>query len=344
MKTDLIKKIITAMCVAVIVATFGAMLVGCYDSYEGELSVDYPTNILQDVNVAPDEAVVASVAVDIEAILNDTTLADNEKIRKVMDGLEENESKVLRYAYFKYTKGNTKIDDANNFTLIDQRLKKQDAAAKDDIILKLPINNGTSTSLYNFYAPTVANGTKGIFADGDLWRLKTDLDNVTYNYDQKGLLTVADDAWEKGSDWGPNGKENGKDTQNREEAKKTAINFSCANIISSEGITIEHNDEEGYYTLKFKADVAVANADKTTVDKLANDNKPASNVKYNLLEYTVTVWDCGLFRTINTKENWSGSFIGMESDADVEMYYEFSYSERDLDHSKTQAIIDRLDA
>ena len=28
MKTDLIKKIITAMCVAVIVATFGAMLVG----------------------------------------------------------------------------------------------------------------------------------------------------------------------------------------------------------------------------------------------------------------------------------------------------------------------------
>ena len=33
MKTDLIKKIITAMCVAVIVATFGAMLVGCYDSY-----------------------------------------------------------------------------------------------------------------------------------------------------------------------------------------------------------------------------------------------------------------------------------------------------------------------
>ena len=312
MKTDLIKKIITAMCVAVIVATFGAMLVGCYDSYKGKVSVDYPTNILQDVNVAPDEAVVASVAVDIEAILNDTTLADNEKIRKVMDGLEENESKVLRYAYFKYTKGNTKIDDANDFTLIDQRLKKQDAAAKDDIILKLPINNGT--------------------------------DNVTYNYDQKGLLTVADDAWKKGSDWGPNGKETGKATQNREEAKKTAINFSCANIISSEGITIEHNDEEGYYTLKFKADVAVANADKTTLDKLANDNKPASNVKYNLLEYTVTVWDCGLFRTINTKENWSGSFIGNDSDADVEMYYEFSYSERDLDHSKTQAIIDRLNA
>ena len=100
MKTDLIKKIITAMCVAVIVATFGAMLVGCG---EDSLVADIPDNIpnkLLDSEVAPDDVVAATAKVSIVDIVNDTALTNAQKIQKIMSATEQNEITAERFNYF----------------------------------------------------------------------------------------------------------------------------------------------------------------------------------------------------------------------------------------------------
>ena len=332
------KKIIPFIAVIVIVGIVGACFAGCVDKYEGPISEGLPSGVLSDVNLAPSAEVQASITESITDIINDSSLADNEKVRLIMDAVEENETKVLRYTYFKYTKGQTTLSEENDFMMIYQRIKKQDRDIKDDIILKFPINLGTSSTFFNFYATTAA-GSKGIYADGKLWRLKVSLSDLVYDGEDTGLLSVKDGAWKKGSDFGDK-NETSAQTQNREESKKTALNFSCENIISADGVSITHN-EKGYYEITFKADIAVANADSTTIARLEQDNG-ASNMSFNKLEVKILIWDCGLVKEMYYEESWNGDIVGMTGTANANTYIEYSYTEKDCNHTETQAIINSL--
>lgn len=332
------KKIIPFIAVVAVIGLVAAGFAGCVDPYEGPISEGLPSGILSGVNTAPSAEVVETLTVSIEDIINDSSLADNEKVRLIMDAVEENETKVLRYTYFKYTKGQTTMSEANDFMMIYQRLKKQDRQIKDDIILKFPINLGTSSTMFNFYASTAAK-SKGIYADGKLWRLSTGLDDLEYDGEGTGLLSVKEGAWKKGSDFGDK-NETSIQTQNREESKKTALNFSKENIISSDGVSIVHN-EKGYYEITFKANISVANADSTTIARLEQDNS-ASGMSFNKLEVKIQVWDCGLIKEMYYDESWNGTIMGFNGVANASTYIEYSYTLEDCDHSETQAIINSL--
>lgn len=332
------KKFITFISVVLVIGLVAACFAGCVNSYEGPISDELPHDILTGVDTAPSDEIKNSITVSIQDIVNDATLANNEKVRLIMDAIEENETKVLRYTYFKYTKGQTTLSEENDFMMIYQRIKKQDRDIKDDIILKFPINVGTSDQLFSIYATTAA-GSKGIYADGMLWRLKVSLSDLLYDGEGTGLLSVKDGAWKKGSDFG-NKEETSVQTQNREESKKTALNFSCENIISADGVSITHN-EAGYYEISFKADIDVANADETTIDRLEQDNT-ASSMSFNKLEVTVQVWDCGLIKEMDYVESWNGKIVGFSGTANAETHIEYSYTLEDCDHTETQAIINSL--
>lgn len=336
------KSIIFITGILLIVVCFAAVFAGCKTPEAPENVVEgLPSDILSDVDVAPEQAVADTATVDILQFINDENLTNGQKIAKIMDAIEENETKVLRYTYFKYTKGTTKLSEANNFMMIYQRLKKQDREVKDDIILKYPINLGTSSMMFNLYSATAAK-SKGIYADGKLWRLA--VDNADLKYDEKtGLISVDDSAWKKGSDFGDK-DETSLQTQNREESKKTALNFSCEGIISNDGAKIEKKTTESgavYYELTFKADIDVANADSATIDKLEQDNT-ASKMSFNELSVSVQVWECGLIKEMYYKESWNGTIIGQTGVANSETYIEYSYSERDNSNEKTQSIINGL--
>lgn len=333
------KKFIAVITVVLVIGLFAACFTGCVDAYEGPISEGLPSGILSGVDTAPSEEIKNSITVSITDILNDSTLADNEKVRLVMDAIEENETKVLRYTYFKYTKGQTTLSEENDFMMVYQRLKKQDREIKDDIILKFPINLGTSDTLFNLYSFSAAK-SKGIYADGKLWRLAVDMEDLVYDGEGTGLLSVKDGAWKKGSDFGDK-DETSIQTQNREESKKTALNFSKENIISTEGLSIKHNDEGGYYEITFKANLDIANADSTTIDRLEQDNG-ASNMSFNKLEVTVQIWDCGLIKEMDYVESWNGKIIGKTGTANAETHIEYSYTLADCDHTETQAIINSL--
>ncbi len=332
------KKIVPVIAIVLVIGLFTACFAGCVDSYEGPISEGLPSGVLSGVNTTPSEEIQQSVTENIVDIINDSSLADNEKVRLVMDAVEENETKVLRYSYFKYTKGQTTLSEANDFMMIYQRLKKQDREIKDDIILKFPINLGTSDLFFNVYASTAA-GSKGIYADGKLWRLKVDMEDLIYDGEDTGLLSVKEGAWEKGSDFGDKDEESVW-TQNREETKKTALNYSCKNIIDTEGVSITHN-EKGYYEITFKANLEVANNDSTTIDRLKQDNG-ATNMSFNKLEVKIQIWDCGLVKEMYYEESWNGKIVGQSGVADASTYIEYSYTLEDCDHSSTQAILNSL--
>lgn len=338
MKRIIMKKIIPFIAVILVIGLVAACFAGCVDNYEGPVSEGLPKDILSGVNNAPSAEIAASVTESITDIVNNSSLADNEKVRLIMDAVEENETKVLRYTYFKYTKGQTTLSEENDFMMIYQRLKKQDREIKDDIILKFPINLGTSSAFFNIYANTAA-GSKGIYADGKLWRLKVSMDDLVYDGEGTGLLSVKEGAWKKGSDFGDK-DETSLQTQNREESKKTALNFSKENIISTDGVSITHNDA-GYYEIKFKANLEVANNDSATIDRLEQDNG-ASGMSFNKLEVTVQIWDCGLVKTMDYIESWNGKIVGQSGTANAETHIEYSYTLEDCDHSETQAIINSL--
>ena len=332
------KKFIPFIAVVLVIGLVAACFAGCVDAYEGPISEGLPQHVLKGVDTAPSDEIKNSITVSIEDIVNDATLADNEKVRLIMDAIEENETKVLRYTYFKYTKGQTTLSEENDFMMIYQRIKKQDRDIKDDIILKFPINVGTSDAMFKLYAATAA-GSKGIYADGKLWRLKVSMNDLEYDGEGTGLLSVKEGAWKKGSDFG-NKDETSAQTQNREESKKTALNFSCENIISTEGVSITHN-EAGYYEITFKANLEVANADETTISRLEQDNS-ASGMSFNKLEVTVQVWDCGLIKEMDYSESWNGKILRMTGTANADTHIEYSYTLEDCDHTETQAIINSL--
>lgn len=347
MKTDLIKKIITAMCVAVIVATFGAVLVGCG---EDSLVADIPDNIpnkLLDSEVAPDDVVAATAKVSIVDIVNDASLTTAQKIQKIMSATEQNEITAERFNYFQYKTGSTEIDGKSG-TLIYQRHRKQNQKDKDDTTLKRAINANFGATELNFVQSSMI---RLVYNDA-IYRIQGAVADVNYD-STTGLLVVADDAtWSKGDNFG--GYELVEWSQNLDETKKTCANWECEGIVSEEGATINRVEQDGtgdvYYELKFTVDTAVANADSATIDRLENDNS-GKDMSVGKLEVTAQVWECGLMKFYQTDETWSGeigkrligdSGIWYKGSADSQSYTWYSYTERDNDMSESIAILNSM--
>ena len=342
MKTDLIKKIITAMCVAVIVATFGAVLAGCG---EDSLVADIPDNIpnkLLDSEVAPDDVVAATAKVSIVDIVNDTALTNAQKIQKIMSATEQNEITAERFNYFQYKTGSTEIGGKSG-TLIYQRHRKQNQECKDDITLKRAINANFGNTELNFVQDSMI---RLVYNDA-IYRIKGNVADVTYD-SATGLLVVSDDAtWTKGKDFGK--YELVEWSQNLDETKKTCANWECEGIVSEEGATINRVEQDGtgdvYYELKFTVDTAVANADSATIDRLENDNS-GKDMSVGKLEVVAQVWECGLMKFYQTDETWSGSIgaaiLWYKGSADSQSYTWYSYTERDNDMSESIAILNSM--
>ena len=338
MKTDLIKKIITAMCVAVIVATFGAMLAGCgEDSLVADIPNDIPNKLL-DSEVAPDATVAATAKVGITDIVNDASLTTAQKIQKIMSATEQNEITAERFNYFQYKKGSTEINGKSG-TLIYQRHRKQNQECKDDTTLKRAIN----ANFGSFELEFVQDAMIRLVYNDAIYRIKGAVEDVTYD-SATGLLVVADDAtWGKGKDFGK--YELVEWSQNLDETKKTCANWECEGIVSEEGATINRVEQDGtgdvYYELKFTVDTAVANADPATIARLENDNG-GSDMSLGKLEVRAEVWECGLMKFYETEEVWSGKIFIYSGSADSQSYTWYSYTERDNDMSESVAILDTL--
>ena len=336
MKTDLIKKIITAMCVAVIVATFGAVLAGCGDPYDVNIFDGIP-NQLKDSDVAPDDVVVSTVKVGIADVLNDASLSNAQKIQKIMSATEQNEIKVERFAYFQYKVGSTDLG-SNHGTLIYQRHRMQDQEVKDDTTLKRAVNhNFDQIALF-----TVQSAIDRFVYDGAYYRMETDADNIIYN-EATGLLTIDPNAkWKRGDRFGSS--ETVASSQNLDETKKTCINWDCENIVLEESakITQKSNpDGATYYELSFTINLNVANTDSKTIERLEQDNG-GSGMALEKMEIRAEVWECGLMKFYETEETWSGTMVIYSGAADTHTYTWYSYSEREHDHTNSLAIRETL--
>lgn len=162
--------------------------------------------------------------------------------------------------------------------------------------------------------------------------------SIVYN-ESTGLLEVA--TWKKQSSDNWNKPEDAKGSRSDEEARKTCVNWNVENVVDSKDITIElRTDDNGnkYFYLKFSINVDAANADKTTIANLENDNG-GSGMKYNYSHFEMEIWENGLAKKYIIDESWSGKIAKIYSgSAQSKSTIIFSYSEADLDYSKTDAI------
>ena len=369
MKTDLIKKIITALCVAVIIATFGVMLTACDDPRQedtgaldeifggngdndqdgdGEVDETLPALLaasgMQDTWVAPEADVVETVKYPIAGIISDDSLTDVQKIQQIMSATEQNEIKVERFNYFQYKMGTTDIDGESG-TLLYQRTRRQNQQDKDDTTIKLPVKHNFNITAVNF----VQDAMIRLVHDNKIYRIEGDVKKIAYD-DKTGYLSLPADAWKKGKHFGD--EEFVTSSQNLEETKKTCVNWECANIVKSEGASITQkttSNGDVYYVLSFTVDLDVANADETTIAKLENDNS-GSNMSLGKMEIVAEVWECGLMKYYETDETWSGEigtyimniWFGYKGSADSQSKTWYSYTERDNDMSESIAILGTL--
>lgn len=339
------KKSLIAIVVLIMIATTCCIaFAGCTKPLNVEIKeiTDYSI-VLKDYQNYPDDANVSSmesISRNVSDIYADDSLSDSEKVAQMMDRATRNEIDCEYFSYFMDKMGTTSIGD-NSGTLIYQRLRRQSDDLKDDTTIKLPVNHNFNSTASDFVTSADIRYT----SDGQLKRMAAkNIDNITYN-ETTGLLEVTE--WKKapklGESWPKD--ENAKDSRSYDEARKTAINWEAEGIVDSEGIKIEKKTDEltgkNYYELTFSIDIDVANADSTTIGRLEKDNS-GKNMKYEYCNFVVQIWDCGLTKSYDIKESWSGkigaAIIWYEGSAQSNSKIVFSYSEADMDHSKTEKI------
>lgn len=332
------KKIITLITILTLIGSVGLLAVACDDGEYNVNEFEGIPNVLQDYEVAPDESVAASVHTAILPIINDTTLSDAEKIQQIMNAAEYNESFVNRYTYFNYTKGTTTIKDKSG-TLIYQRLRKQNANAKDDMTLKLPVNHNFGSTEVMFVRNAALRYNP---AGNTYYRMEADGKDIKYD-EESGLLSVDNSAWKKHSQFGSEGTIS-PGLHNLEDAKKTCANWSCKDIVSADSAKIEKKTTKNgdvYYELTFEIDKDVANADSTTIARLEQDNS-GKNMSVNYIKAKVQIWECGLLKYYSTDESWNGkigaAIIWYTGSAESVSNVFYSYSERDNDMSNSESI------
>ena len=332
------KKIITLITLLMLIGSIGMLTVACDDGEYNVNEFEGIPNVLQDYTVAPEESVAASVHTAILPIINDDTLSDAEKIQQIMNAAEYNEAFVNRYTYFNYTKGTTTIKDKSG-TLIYQRLRKQNSNAKDDMTLKLPVNHNFGYTEVMFVRNAALRYNP---AGNTYYRMEADGEDIQYD-EESGLLSVDNSAWKKHSQFGSTGTISPGE-HNLEDAKKTCANWNCEGIVISDTAKIEKKKTDNgdvYYELTFEIDVDIANADKTTIDRLEQDNS-GKNMSINYIKAKVQIWECGLLKYYTTDESWNGkigaAIIWYEGSAQSVSNVFYSYSERDNDMSNSESI------
>lgn len=293
--------------------------------------IDYST-VLTDYLEYPDasnDASMTAVERNVTEIYNDSSLTDAQKVAQIMERATLNEIDCAYFAYFIDRSGETKMNK-NHGQLIYQRLRRQSNTVKDDTTLKLPVNHNFDLIAQN----TLTDAQIRYNSNGKLYKMKSS--DIVYN-EETGLLTI--EKWKKGDKW--NHSENVVEhSRNYDEARKTCINWSAENIVDSSSISMElkqDNNGKEYYELIFSIDVAVANADKTTISRLQKDNS-GSGMQYQYCNFAVEIWKNGLAKKYNIKESWSGTIVAYSGSAQCESKIVFSYSACDVDDTKTAEI------
>lgn len=333
------KKFLSITLILALALTLSLSFVACKgesQDVDGITKINYET-ILKDYLAYPDannEASMAAVNRNVTDIFNDSSLTDAQKIAQIMERATNNEIECAYFSYFRNQVGETKIGD-NSGQLIYQRLRKQSNTLKDDTTIKLPINHNFGSTETKFVTSAVIRYVN----NGKYNRIKNQ-SNIVYNT-ENGLLEV--DKWERDSKW--NIDESAESSRSYDEARKTCINWNVENIVdSNKDISITEKEDANnnkYYELKFSINVDAANNDKTTIDRLQNDNS-GKNMKYEYCNLVVEIWKNGLTKRYQIDESWSGkigaAILWYEGSAQSKSEIVFSYSERDLDNSKTEAI------
>lgn len=334
------KKSLIVFAVLAIILTSCLAFTACSDPLNVTIvPVDYSA-VLNDYLKYPDEANVTSMQAverNVADIYADASLSDAEKVAQIMDRATYNEMECEYFAYFMDKVGTTNLGD-NSGTLLYQRLRRQSDTIKDDTTIKLPVNHNFDAMASSFVTAADIRYVK----DGKYFRMDCGSSDMTYD-SQTGLVVGSN--WKKQSRGNWNKTENAADSRSYQEARKTVINWSAEGIVDSENITIQSKVDENtgkvYYELSFSIDVAVANADSVTIDRLENDNG-GSNMKFEYCKFNIQIWDCGLAKYYEIEESWSGTIAIYSGSAQSITKVVFSYSEADMDDSASLAIRDSI--
>lgn len=346
------KKVFSVIALTLIIAVLCASFAGCAGSQNGEIvkDVDYSL-VLKDYLEAPDEANVASIVtkregskdkvypVNVKAIYEsyaDGDLSVTEAIAKMVDGATTNEIVCDHFAYFTNKVGSTKLGNKEG-SLVYQRLRKQTDDVKDDTTIKLPLNHNFDAVASTF---VTSADIRYISSEGKYYRMNNK-GKIKYDF-KTGILEVA--KWKKQSLQNWNDSQLAIWSRSYDEARKSVINWKIEDIVSKDGAKIElKKDDKGnaYYELTFSIDIEVANNDtdgeNSTIKVLENDNS-GSNMKFEYCNFVVQIWESGLAKRYDIDESWSGKIQMYSGSAQNKQTTVFSYSERDVDFSKTQAI------
>ncbi|MDE6474703.1 MAG: hypothetical protein K2L70_06355 [Clostridia bacterium] len=280
---------------------------------------------------AANDAKMATISRNVTEIFNDSSLSDAQKIAQIMDRATKNEIECAYFSFFRNQVGETKIG-GNSGQLVYQRFRKQSDTLKDDTTIKLPINHNFGALESNFVTSADIR-----YVNNGKYNRMSNKSNIVYNKDT-GLLEV--EQWKKHSKW--NIDEEAKWSRSYDEARKTCINWNVENIVDSAktiSLTLKQDENNNeYYELVFSVNVGVANADSTTIKRLEEDNG-GKDMKYEYCNFVIQIWKNGLAKKYQIDESWSGKIGGIYSgSAQSKSEIVFSYSERDLDNSKTESI------
>lgn len=337
------KKFLSVTLVLAIALTLCLSFVACKgDSQDVDklTEINYEA-LLKDYQAYPDaanDAKMAAVERNVTQIFNDSSLTDAQKVAQIMERATNNEIECAYFSFFRNQVGETKIG-SNSGQLVYQRFRKQSDTLKDDTTIKLPINHNFGSTETGFVTAADIR-----YVNNGKYNRMTKKSDIVYNK-ETGLLEV--EQWKKHSKWDID--EEAKWSRSYDEARKTCVNWNVENIVdSSKTISLaekEDGNNNKYYELKFSVNVAVANNDSTTIERLENDNS-GKNMKYEYCNFVVEIWQNGLAKKYVIDESWSGkigaAIIWYEGSATSKSEIIFSYSERDLDNSKTEAIYQSL--
>lgn len=333
------KKFLTIALILVLAMTVCVCFAACNKDIDEKdrikiTQIDYST-VLADYLAYPDAAndeSMKSITRNVKQIYEDSSLSNAQKAAQMMERATQNEIECEYFSYFRDQVGETKLN-GNSGQLIYQRLRRQSDTVKDDITIKLPIN-----ATFDMTAKRATTAADIRYISNGMYNRMNNKSSIVYNT-ETGLLEVA--QWKKQSDKNWNSPQEATGSRSYDEARKTCVNWTVENIVDSKDVTIQLKTDgngKNYYYLKFSIDPTVANKDKTTIDRLENDNG-GKGMKYNYCNFEMEIWENGLAKKYFIDESWSGTIAVLyKGSAQSKSTVIFSYSEKDMDYSNTEAI------
>ena len=91
-------------------------------------------------------------------------------------------------------------------------------------------------------------------------------------------------------------------------------------------------EEKPYYTLTFSEDLQKAQTSRNLNDRLnAALGEKMSNITLKKADFTVEIWESGVFRQLSAKFTVNAKINGKQGDAEVDMSYKFYYDNKSCD-------------